>query len=95
LKLEYNFPLMYLWSMAPHKLKRPTRGGARPGSGRRRKERRAVSARISNALYNELQRQAEARGMPLSTLIESILKEVVAYPKEHESDAWLMLDKIR
>lgn len=65
----------------PHKLKRPTRGGVRPGSGRPRVDRRAVSARVSNELYDELQRHAQARRMTLSDLIESVLEEKYGLPR--------------
>ena len=59
----------------PHKLIRPTRGGARPGSGRPRKERRPVSARVDLRLYDKLRRHAAERKITLSDLIEDALKE--------------------
>jgi predicted DNA-binding ribbon-helix-helix protein len=62
------------------------RGGKRAGSGRRKLNRRSLSARVSNALYAELQRQAEAREMTLSALVESILEQVVVCPRKEQSD---------
>ena len=61
----------------PHKIKCPSRGGARPGSGRPQKDRRSVSARIDNALYARLRRMAKARKIKLGRLIESILERAV------------------
>jgi hypothetical protein len=63
--------------MSPHKLKRPTRGGVRPGSGRRKLDRRSVSARVSKETYEALVQVSKARKMKLGRVIESILERAV------------------
>jgi predicted HicB family RNase H-like nuclease len=54
--------------------KKPT-GGGRPGAGRPRVNRRAISARVSNKLYARLQQQAKKQETTLSNLIENTLEE--------------------
>jgi hypothetical protein len=61
--------------MPPHAIKCPTRGGARPHSGRPNLHRRSVSARVDDALYTVLRQTATKQGIAVSVLVEEALKE--------------------
>jgi hypothetical protein len=61
----------------PKPVRKRNHGGKRVGSGRRKLNRRSVSARVSNELYAQLRRIAKARKIKLSRLIESILERAV------------------
>jgi hypothetical protein len=61
----------------PHKIKCPSRGGARPGSGRPKLDRRNVSARVNAPIYAALAKSAKARKIKLGRLIEDILERAV------------------
>jgi hypothetical protein len=52
--------------------KKPT-GGARPGAGRPKTNRRVISARVDDSLYDRIQKLAKKRKKTLSDCVEALL----------------------
>jgi predicted HicB family RNase H-like nuclease len=65
------------------RVRKKKHGGARSGAGRKPVDRRIVSARVDNALYDTLSQRAKTKDIKLSTLIEQLLtSSEIHLPKE-------------
>lgn len=58
-------------------IKKSGRGGARPGSGRKKKDNGSIIIRMSNQALAEIRTLAKSRGVPVGMLVEDALKRNV------------------